>query len=270
MFAAKTSAAVIPCFNEGTTIASLVGAVRRYLPAVLVVDDGSTDDTPRLAGGAGAEVVRHRRNLGKGAALQTGLSLALQQGFEWALTLDGDGQHAPEDMPALLRCAGQTGAALVIGNRMDDARAMPWLRRQVNRWMSCKLSRLAGRHLPDTQCGLRLIHLATWAALPLKTERFEVESETLMAFLAAGRRVEFVPIRVSRSVRRSHIHPVADSLRWWLWWRNFRRLSPACAPADPARPASRPAAPTEMLRPETRPDSRRLIWWDSRRICRWR
>jgi glycosyltransferase involved in cell wall biosynthesis len=214
-------AVVIPCFNEGTTIAPLATAVRQYLPFVLVVDDGSTDGTSNLACGAGAVVVSHQRNLGKGAALKTGLSLALKQGFEWAVTLDGDGQHAPEDLPGLLRCAEQTGALLVIGNRMDNAHAMPWLRRRVNRWMSRKLSQRAGRHLPDTQCGLRLIHLKTWGALALKTEHFEVESEMLMAFLAAGRRVEFVPIQVVRSRRGSRIRPVADSLRWLKWWRNF-------------------------------------------------
>ena len=216
-----TYAAVIPCFNEGTGIAALVSALRQQVSLVLVVDDGSTDETAFLARDAGATVIRHERNCGKGAALRTGLSQLFKQGFEWAVTLDGDGQHAPEDLPAFLRCAEQTGALLVIGNRMDNAHAMPWLRRQVNRWMSRKLSRLAGRHLPDTQCGLRLIHLESWAALPLKTERFEVESETLMAFLAAGRRVEFVPIPVIRSRRRSRIHPVADSLRWWRWWRYF-------------------------------------------------
>src|ERR1017187_4886645 len=178
-------AAVIPCLNEGAGIAALVSALRQQVSFVLVVDDGSTDETGLLAKGAGATVIRHERNCGKGAALRSGLSQLFKQGFEWVVTLDGDGQHAPEDLPALLRCAGQTGALLVIGNRMDNARAMPWLRRQVNRWMSRKLSQRAGRQLPDTQSGFRLIHLRTWAALSLNTEHFEVESEILMAFLAA-------------------------------------------------------------------------------------
>ncbi|MGD0251990.1 MAG: glycosyltransferase family 2 protein [Verrucomicrobiota bacterium] len=229
MFAAKTCAAVIPCFNEARTIAPLVAAVSQYLPSVLVVDDGSTDDTSNLAGGAGAVVVSHQRNLGKGAALRTGLSQALKQGFEWALTLDGDGQHAPEDLPALLRCAGQTGASLVIGSRMHNARAIPWLRRQVNRFMSCQLSRRAGRHLPDTQCGFRLIHLETWASLSLNTEHFEIESEMLLSFLAAEHQVAFVPIQVIGRGRNSHIHPVTDSLRWWKWWRGLEPPSPPLA-----------------------------------------
>jgi glycosyltransferase involved in cell wall biosynthesis len=226
-----TCAAVIPCFNESASIAPLVVAVRRHLPTVVVVDDGSTDSTAILAGTAGATVVNHARNLGKGAALRTGLGHALMQGFDWAFTLDGDGQHTPDDLPAFLRCANQTGAVLIVGNRLHNARAIPWVRRQVNCWMSRQLSRRAGKSLPDSQCGFRLIHLAAWAGLPLKTQHFEVESETLMAFLAAKREVAFVPIQVLYPSRSSHIHPVADALRWWKWWRGLDR--PLARPAQP-------------------------------------
>jgi glycosyltransferase involved in cell wall biosynthesis len=193
------------------------------------VDDGSTDDTAPLAQAAGAMVVSHGRNLGKGVALRTGLSEAARRGFEWAMTLDGDGQHVPEDLPTFQQCAEQTGARLIIGNRMYNACAIPRLRRRVNRFMSRQLSRCAGRSLPDTQCGFRLIHLQTWSALPLKTEHFEVESEMLMAFLAAGYQVEFVPIQVIRSHRRSRIQPLADTVRWWKWWRELNRSSASSA-----------------------------------------
>jgi glycosyltransferase involved in cell wall biosynthesis len=212
---------VIPCFNEGTTIASVVGAARRHLPVIIVVDDGSTDNTRVQAAGAGAIVISHGRNLGKGAALRTGFSEALKRGFEWAVTMDGDGQHASDDLPDLLRCAEASGALLVAGNRMPQARAMPWLRRRVNVWMSRKLSQRAGRILPDTQSGFRVIHLLTWSALPLNAERFEVESEMLMAFVAANCPVAFVPVQVIPPGRDSHIRPVADTLRWWKWWRGL-------------------------------------------------
>ena len=217
MFEPTNCAAVIPCFNEAATISALVPRVRRHVSSVVVVDDGSTDGTGSLALAAGAVVVRHERNLGKGVALRTGLSCALRQGHAWAVALDGDGQHVPEDLPALFRCAEETGVSLVIGNRMTEAEKMSWLRQHVNRWISRQLSRLAGRRLPDTQCGFRLIHLATWAAMSLKTERFEVESEMLMAFLAAGERVEFVPIQVLPSRRVSYIQPVVDTWRWLKW-----------------------------------------------------
>ncbi len=214
-------AAVIPCFNEGATIAALVAAARQHVPVVIVVDDGSTDDTAAKAASAGAMVISHGQNLGKGTALRTGLSQALKQGFDWAVTMDGDGQHAPADVPALLRGAEQSGALLVIGNRMHQARAMPWLRGRVNIWMSRKLSQRAGRILPDTQSGFRVIHLPTWSALPLNAKRFEVESEMLLAFVAAHCPVAFVPVQVIAPSRGSHIRPVADTLRWWKWWRGL-------------------------------------------------
>lgn len=225
MFRPMTCAAVIPCFNERASIAALVVTLQRQLPLVMVVDDGSTDDTAVLARDTGAIVIRHERNFGKGAALRTGLSEVWRRGFEWAVTLDGDGQHMPEDLSAFQQCAEQTGARLIIGNRMHNARAIPWLRRQVNRFMSRQLSRRAGRYLPDTQCGFRLVHLETWAGLSLNTEHFEIESEMLMAFLAAKHPVGFVPIQVIGRACGSHIHPVADSLRWWKWWCGLGRPS---------------------------------------------
>jgi hypothetical protein len=230
MLGPASCAIVIPCFNEGATIAALVGAVRQHLPVLIVVDDGSTDNTPAHAANAGAIVISHGRNFGKGAALRTGFSEAMKQGFEWAVTMDGDGQHSPADMPALLRCAEESGAPLVVGNRMDQARAMPWLRRRVNVWMSRKLSQRAGRILPDTQSGFRVIHLPTWSALPLNTKRFEVESEMLMAFVAADCPVAFVPVQVIPPGRSSHIRPVTDTLRWWRWWRGLNRPRPASKP----------------------------------------
>lgn len=220
-----TCAVVIPCLNEGASIAALVLEVRQHLPLVIVVDDGSADGTSALAAAAGATVVSQARNLGKGAALRTGLSAALARGFEWVLTMDGDGQHRPQDLPAFFCCAEQAGVQLVVGNRMHNPQAIPWLRRVVNRWMSRRLSDRAGRFLPDSQCGFRLVNLKAWASVPLETDHFEIESEMLLAFIRAGYRVEFVPIQVVGRGRSSHIHPVADSLRWWKWWRGLDRSS---------------------------------------------
>jgi len=135
-------AAVIPCLNEQQSIQRLVTDVHRHLATVIVVDDGSTDETARLARQAGAEVVGHEKSLGKGAALQTGWRHALDRGFAWTLTLDGDGQHSPEDIPSFFACAERSSISLVVGNRMGSAAAMPPLRRFVNRWMSQRLSRL--------------------------------------------------------------------------------------------------------------------------------
>ena len=216
-------AVVIPCLNEAAAIETLVRQVREQLPTVIVVDDGSTDATGEQAARAGAEVLRHDQPQGKGAALQDGLKRARERGFAWAMTLDGDGQHSPEDIPAFLQSATNTGAALVIGNRMADARRMPWLRRQVNRWMSRRLSRLAGQALPDTQCGFRLFKLDAWSQLPIATRHFEIESEMLLAFIGAGHVVEFIPIQVIYKTEQSKIHPWRDTVRWFRWLRTSRK-----------------------------------------------
>ena len=215
---AEQCAVVIPCYNEAPTVAALVQAVRQYLPAVIVVDDGSRDATAEVAAQAGAEVISHPQNRGKGAALTSGWRRARERGFGWTLCLDGDGQHAPADVPRFLQCAADTGAALVVGDRMTKPTGMPWLRRIVNRWMSRQLSRRAGRILPDTQCGFRLMQLAAWARLPSQAAHFEIESDVLLGFVATGQRVEFVPIQVIYKARASKIHPLVDTVRWFRWW----------------------------------------------------
>ena len=214
-----TCAVVIPCRDEEASIGGLVRAVRQYLPLVLVVDDSSEDETAARAVEAGAQVIRRAGNPGKGAAIKAGITAALGRQCEWVITLDGDGQHRPDDILAFLRCAEETGAALVVGNRMHNAAAIPWLRRRVNRWMTRRISAAAGRLLPDSQCGFRLINLKAWAALHLETDHFEIESEMLLAFIRGGYRVEFVPVQVIGKGRRSHIHPVTDTWRWLRWWR---------------------------------------------------
>jgi glycosyltransferase involved in cell wall biosynthesis len=217
-----TCAAVIPCRNEEASVGGLVREVRRYLPLVLVVDDSSEDGTAARAAEAGGETIRRSGDPGKGAAMKAGIAAALARQRAWVLTLDGDGQHRPDDIPNFLRCAEATGAALVVGNRMHRAEVIPWLRRRVNRWMSRRISKMAARLLPDTQCGFRLINLKAWAALRLETNHFEIESEMLLAFVEAGNRVEFVPIEVIGKGGRSHIHPLKDTWRWLRWWQRVR------------------------------------------------
>ncbi len=212
-------AAVIPCCNEAAAIGPLVAVVRIHLPRVIVVDDGSTDGTATAARTAGAEVLVSSTNQGKGAALQLGLRRARELGCAWALLLDGDGQHAPEDIPGFLAALRADFGDLVVGNRMVAPEGMPVIRHATNRVMSTVLSSLTGSRLPDTQCGFRLVRLAAWETLPLRCARFEVDSEMLLAFLAAGRRVEFIPVRSRYKSEQSKIQPLRDTLRWlrWLW-----------------------------------------------------
>jgi len=201
-----------------------MAAVRRHLPEVIVVDDGSEDQTVCLAEAAGAEVIRHSHVKGKGAALGEGWRRARERNFSWVLTLDGDGQHSPDDIPALLSAAEKGGVDLVVGNRMADTGRMPWLRRVVNLLMSRMLSNAAGIWLPDSQCGFRLMRLSAWSALALETKHFEIESEVLMGFVARRFSIAFVPVKAIYNNERSKIHPMRDTVRWIRWWLRARRI----------------------------------------------
>ncbi|HSU54725.1 MAG TPA: glycosyltransferase family 2 protein, partial [Candidatus Dormibacteraeota bacterium] len=131
----KTTAAVVPCYNEEATIKQLLHGIGKHLKTIFVVDDGSGDSTASEALAGGGLVLRHEQNRGKGAALHTGLCAASERGFSWAVLLDGDGQHCPADIPRLFSCAEMTGAQLVIGDRLRERGSMSWLRRIVNFWM---------------------------------------------------------------------------------------------------------------------------------------
>ena len=214
--------AVIPCLNEAQVIGSLVRSLRQHLPTVLVVDDGSTDGTAAIAASAGAMVLRHEAPCGKGAALATAWNWAAENGFAWALMLDGDGQHVTGDIPAFLVEAARGSSKLIVGNRMVVTDTMPWLRRWANRWLSARISELAGVDLPDSQCGFRLAHLPTLAALALRTRHFEIESEMCVAFARAGHRISFVPVQVRYAGECSKISPLRDYWRWWRWYQGTR------------------------------------------------
>jgi glycosyltransferase involved in cell wall biosynthesis len=228
-------AAVIPCLNEAAGIFDVVSRTRAHLPTVLVVDDGSSDATAQQAAAAGAVVVRQPGNLGKGVALRTGFEQAKARGLRWVLTLDGDGQHAPEDIPRFFRCAEASRAALVIGNRLCEPEKIPWVRRCANRWMSRQISRLTNRTAADSQCGFRLIHLEAIEGLKLSTDRFEIESELIVQVLRAGLGVEYVPVQVIYNNGKSEIRPLVDTWRW-LRWRSVqvRSAEPFLAAAAPA------------------------------------
>jgi glycosyltransferase involved in cell wall biosynthesis len=218
-------AAVIPCLNEASAIGNVVRAAQVFLPQTLVIDDGSSDETANVARAAGAVVLRHDRPQGKGSALRTGWKYASDHGFSWVLCLDGDGQHAAGDIPKFLDRAVAGDVALVVGERMHAPGSMPIVRRLTNRFMSWRLSRLAGVRLTDTQCGFRLMHLPSLARLPVNTNCFEIESDVLVQFATAGLGIAFVPIQVIYADERSKIRPLRDTFRWWKWLRQIERAT---------------------------------------------
>ncbi|HEY3322922.1 MAG TPA: glycosyltransferase family 2 protein [Planctomycetota bacterium] len=213
--------AIIPCYNEAQNIARMVRRVKFYLAEVLVIDDCSTDGTGEIARQAGATVITHERNMGKGVALKTGFLAAAARGFTAAITLDGDGQHDATEIPLFLEAHDQGGCDLVVGNRMTDTRTMPRIRRVTNRFTSWAISRMVGMRISDTQCGFRLIRLDFWQAVRLDSSRFELESEILIKACRSGARVREVKIRtIYFGTDRSKINPVIDAFRFFqLLWR---------------------------------------------------
>ena len=220
-------AVVIPCLNEERAIGSLVQGIRAFVSKVIVIDDGSTDNTATAAESAGATVIRHESPQGKGASLRDGFEAASQHGFSWALAMDGDGQHAPADIPTFMRAIERSPAELFIGNRMDNAGAMPRIRRFVNQWMSQRISTYCRVDIPDSQCGFRMVNLPAWNRLAFSADHFEIESEMIVRFLHVGHTLGFVPVQTRYASECSKIRPLRDALRWFRWWFAIRHeLSP--------------------------------------------
>jgi glycosyltransferase involved in cell wall biosynthesis len=220
----KTVAAVIPAYLEEKHIADVVRRTLEQLNNVLVIDDGSADATAATARNAGAEVIVHPQNLGKGESIKTGLRHWLDRNFIYAVVLDGDGQHLPEEIERFLEAASSTRAELLIGTRMKDVREMPLVRRLVNRYMSNKISRLCGQPIPDTQCGFRMVHRSLIPDLLGGAERFDYETEMLILASRKGCRVDSVPITTVYSDEVSSIHPVRDTIRFFKLIRRYEKL----------------------------------------------
>ena len=207
--------AIIGALDEAATIGEVVRGCLRDggVDEVVVVDDGSRDGTGRMAEAAGARVIHHATNRGKGSSLRRA---AAEARGERLVTLDGDGQDDPRDIPALL-AALDDGADLVIGSRFRG-RLLPGaitpLNRAGNRGLTMALNLLYGVELSDTQAGLRAIRRSLWERLPLRAQRYEIETEVLVRAIQAGARVVEVPVtRAPRAHGRSALHGLRDGGR---------------------------------------------------------
>jgi glycosyltransferase involved in cell wall biosynthesis len=219
----STVAAVIPAYLEEKHISDVVRRTLLQLGNVVVVDDGSADRTAEQAKNAGAEVIVHEQNRGKGESIKSGFRYWLEHGATYVVILDGDGQHLPEEIERFLAAAASGIGELLIGTRMNDVREMPAVRRMVNRYMSRKISRACGQDIPDTQCGFRMVHRSIIPSLLGGTERFDYETEMLILASRAGCRIASVPISTVYSDEVSSIHPVRDTLRFFKLMRRYKK-----------------------------------------------
>ena len=219
--------ALIPAYNEIQHVAEVVRRTRAYLP-VVVIDDGSTDGTGEAASEAGATVLKHPENRGKGAALATGITWALEQGCQAVVTLDADAQHDPDEIPTFLEAHHRDLADMIIGRR--DFSQMPFWNQLGNRLGTWVLSWALGRPIPDNQCGFRLLNRRAMETVRFSTTGFEFEVEMIVQAVIAGLRLAWVDIKTIYAGESSHYRRFRDSVEfvktaWRARQRVRRRMS---------------------------------------------
>jgi glycosyltransferase involved in cell wall biosynthesis len=211
-------AVVIPVFNHGRTVAGMVRQCVDLGFTVFVVDDGSDDlDKAVFHGWTGMRFLRHQTNLGKGAALMTGFRAAAAAGFSWAVTLDADGQHRPEDAAGLIAAVPQETRPVIVGCRqqMLDAGA-PWTSRFGRGFSNFWIRRAGGPRTSDTQSGFRIYPLPEVMDLGVQAGRYQFELEVLVKARWSGMPVIEAPVSVvyqPEGGRISHFHPFSDFMR---------------------------------------------------------
>ena len=207
---------VVPAYKAaahiGEVVRDIYGVSERM--AVVVVDDGSDDDTGHKAREAGAAVITHEVNRGKWAALETGFAEFLESGREAVVTLDADGQHSPAEIPNLIEVWREEGADIVVGSRRREVGNMPFIRILTNSISSGLVSLVAGTTIKDSQSGYRLHSRRVIENVEVKTGGYEAESEILVKAVRMGYKVASAPISTIYGEETSHIHPLKVPARF--------------------------------------------------------
>ncbi len=214
----------IPAYNAEKTLARLIAELKEIpqVSSVLVVDDGSCDDTAEVARKSGATVISFETNFGKGASLKTAFRYAIVKGYDYVITMDADLQHDISTIPAMIETAVKEGADLVIGSRRKDSEAMPRDRLLSNRLSSIVTSLLCNRLVEDSQCGFRVLKVKALENLKLDCDKFDLETEVLLKASRYGFKITSHPIPSIYNKGRSHVNRFVDTCRFLrLMWRSF-------------------------------------------------
>ncbi len=204
--------ALIPAFNEAEGISHVLAGLRGKMP-ILVVDDGSMDDTVAIARASGAEVLSNERNEGKGVALKRGFRWGLARGVKAIITLDADGQHDPSEAPKFIAAYEAGEGELIIGRR--DFTKMPWQRRIANQFGKWSLSKALGVEICDNQSGYRLISRKLLEQITLTSSGFELEVEMVVEAVVQDIPIGWVDIQTIYGAEiKSHFHPLRDSVQF--------------------------------------------------------
>jgi glycosyltransferase involved in cell wall biosynthesis len=208
-------AAVIPTYNEELTIASLIVKTKRYVELVIVVDDGSNDETAMIAGEVGAHVIRLENNMGKAYAVKMGIAEAVRRNYS-VVMLDGDGQHAPEDIPAVVSPVREGRADLVIGSRFLDRNTkevIPAYRQIGQKILTSATNIMSSCQVTDSQSGFRAVSLEALKQIEFITDGFNLESDMICQMIEKGYRILEVPISVRYDIPHPHTKsPLAHGL----------------------------------------------------------
>lgn len=212
---------VIPGYNEGRMIGKTIASIRDWLPNVVVVDDGSSDNTGDQAAWAGARVVRHSVNLGQGAALGTGIRYALLQGADYIVTFDADGQHQPKDIEVLLEVAKERSADVVLGSRfLGQTSNMPAGRRWLLKLATAYTRLTTGLSLTDAHNGLRLFNRRAAEQLRILQNRMAHASEIIEWIGSSGLNVVEAPVNIvytDYSLQKGQRFSSSFDILWDLW-----------------------------------------------------
>ena len=222
---------VIPGYNTAQTIGPLIRQIVQRGFDAIAVNDGSTDQTAQVATAAGALVISHLRNGGKGLALRTGFAFAVESGYDAVVTLDSDGQHDPSEIPKLLEALSRAEVGIVVGHRLAHPVGMPSIRQRTNRIMSLIVSGVARQHIPDSQCGFRAIRREVLKVVALSSRHFELETELLLAASSHGWMIASVPIQSIYNQQPSHIRPFLDGMRFIRLIMRYLLVRPAPKPS---------------------------------------
>ena len=207
--------AIIPALNAERTVPRVIEQARQHIEPVIVIDDGSTDRTGDVARAAGAIVLRHEVNRGKGAALRTGFQWARENGYDGVITLDADGQHLPSEIPKFIREREAGGEDLIIGGRSHLFGQMLPRRRNANRFSAWCIAKCSGVPITDSQSGFRFYSARLIDGIDLRTDGFDMESEVIVRAGRRGYRIVTIPIELGfvDGLSTSHYKPLKDTLR---------------------------------------------------------
>jgi glycosyltransferase involved in cell wall biosynthesis len=219
------SIVIIPCYNEEATIGSIIFKAKNFVNKILVIDDGSSDNTTKIARGAGATVITHKTNKGKSAGIKTGFRYALNNNYDYVITMDGDAQHDPNEIPLLLNNLKNNGHDITLGIRYGNNTEMPLWRKFGKRVLDYTTSFGNGGLVTDSQCGFRAFNKkAIENILPrLKGNSFSVESEQLIRAHETDLKIEsqriscrYKYLNTSKKTPASHGISVLTYILWLL------------------------------------------------------